>query len=67
MTEEKWAVVFGFGPVVMCAIAWWEQHRPCAYTQEQHIEQYQVNCVGEREKALAKAVSELVVLLDKTH
>lgn len=45
------------GAVFVEAVRWWCAKRPVGYTELDHAYQWQVNCVGQQERNLAKAVA----------
>lgn len=40
--------------------AWWEGMRPSGWSEEDHLANPCINCVGNREKSLARTISECV-------
>ena len=44
--------------VIKAALAWWEGRRPHGFTAQDHLREPMVNCSGELERALARAVAE---------
>lgn len=48
------------------AFAWWESRRPVEFGLDDHIHHPMVNCCGELERALARAVAEQQKLRKKT-
>ena len=43
--------------VVGAAKAWWVSKKPVAYSNSEHLENPTINCCGEEEKELARAVA----------
>ena len=48
-------------PLLAAARAWWLAKQPLAYTAEQHLRNPEINCCGDYERALARAVAGLEV------
>ena len=50
------------GNVIVKAIKWWKMHRPCGWTQAQHLANPTVNTCTDSEKALALSIAEYIKL-----
>lgn len=46
-----------YSDVFKAALAWWEGRRPHGFTAQDHLREPMVNCCGELERALARAVA----------
>ena len=55
-----------YSDVIKAALAWWEGRRPHGFTAQDHLRDPMVNCCGELERALARAVAEQQKLRKKT-
>jgi hypothetical protein len=43
--------------VLDSAVAWWVSRRPLAFDEEDHLDNPRVNCSGDEQVALARAVA----------
>lgn len=48
-------------PVEQAAFQWWLSRRPLSYNEDQHLDNPTVNTFSDAEKALARAVAEIVI------
>lgn len=47
-------------PLITAALSWWECKRPTLWSVEEHANNPTVNCINDREKALAVEVAKFV-------
>lgn len=47
-------------PLITAALSWWECKRPTLWSVEEHANNPTVNCINDREKALAVEVARFV-------
>lgn len=47
--------------IIFAAIAWWKNHRPCSFSEAEHLAEPAINTANDVEKRLARAVAKLVM------
>jgi hypothetical protein len=47
--------------IAKVAIAWWRTNRPSGWSEKKHLEKPCVNCVGEDDRVLARAVADALL------